>query len=254
MPGWRRRRQEPEQEPEQEGRSRPAAASSPQTSNTARQEQLDESGASGSTLGGLGQLFGGLKDRLTVPPTEAEQESLQAIHAMLSGDKLGGSDATFNHGDLDAVLAALKQDRAGLSKEIQDHLLDAGKPLQARMAGRALSGGRGPLKRMVRGRIDREASTMLREQLEQGLATAGVSPESGAEVDDEPRSLTFEELRAFEEHAAVLKGLQARVEEKLGLGVDFPGGISQASVEHTLSGKLGVPPGGQLKKPEDRDQ
>jgi hypothetical protein len=252
MPGWMRKRRQ-EQEPE--GSTRQNAGIPSQTDNTRRQEQLQEtsssdSASSGSALGGLSQLFGGLKDRLTVPPTEEEVVALQAIRAMLSSDKLGGSDGTFNHGDLDAVIDGLKQDHAGLSQEIQQHLLDSGKPLQARMAGRAMGGGRGPLKRMVRRRIDSESSTMLRDQLDQGLTTAGVSPESGAVLDTEPRSLTFEELRAFQQHAAVLQGMQARVEEKLGLGVDFPGGISQDSVEHTLSGKLGVPPGGRLKQPE----
>jgi len=252
MPGWMRRRR---QEQEQEGSARQPAGSRSQTDNTRRQEQLQaeastDSASSGSALGGLGQLFGGLKERFTVPPTEEEIVSLQAIRAMLSSDKLGGSNGTFNHGDIDAVIDALKQDHAGLSQEIQQHLLDSGKPRQARMAERAMGGGRGPLKRMVRRRIDSESSTMIRDQLEQGLSSAGVSPESGAVLDTESRSLTFEELREFQQHAAVLQGMQARVEEKLGLGVDFPGGISQDSVDHTLGGKLGVPPGGRLKQPE----
>ena len=59
---------------------------------------------------------------------------------------------------------------------------------------------------------------------------------------------TFEELRAFEQHAAVLQQMQTRVEEKMGFGVGFPGGLSQDAVEHTLSGRLGLPPGGQIQR------
>ncbi len=199
-------------------------------------------------LSALKQAGDGLRQVISAPtPTEEQVEALMYVRAMLEPNKLGGADRTFNYGDVSAVTAALLNDTCGLKQEVTGQLCREGKGFQARIAGRGLSGRRGPLAKMARKKVYQEAPGQIGGQLRSGLAEGRIDRATGETVDGMPRDLTFAELRQFEQHVQTLQRMQEEIARKLGVDVTFPGGISQASIDHTLQGKMGVPPGGKLE-------
>jgi len=44
-----------------------------------------------------------------------------------------------------------------------------------------------------------------------------------------------------------LQRMQAETEQRLGIQIDFPQGMSQDAIQHMLDGKLGFPPGAVVK-------
>jgi len=210
----------------------------------------DKQGGGGFFGGGLksltDRLSGGLKNLTGPDPTKQQIQALKYVRDMLEPNKLGGADRTFNFADRQAVVAALMRDTCGLRQEIQAQLNAEGKRGQARLVGKALGGGRGPLKRMARNKVYNEAPGQIHGQLTDGLVEGGIDPATGELADNVPRQLTFDELREFERNAAILQKMQEEVAQRLGLNVAFPGGLSQASIEHTLDRKLGIPPGAKI--------
>ena len=196
--------------------------------------------------GGTGGLFGGLKEKYSVNPTEDERNSLSEIQKYLKPHGLSGEDGVFNHGDTDALIESLMNDKEGLSDEIQQHLQGEGKIVQARLAKRAMKGGRGPFKRMIRNKINTDAERMLRQQIGQGFGDAGVDPKTAETPDVLQRTFTFKDLREFESHTKVLDGMKQRAAEKMGFEIGFPNGVSVDAMQHTLDGAFGVPPGGRI--------
>ena len=200
--------------------------------------------------GGLGKWTGrlgrGLRNLVSPTLTKEQIHALTRVRDLLAANKLGGADQIFNFGDREAVIAALMQDTAGLRAETQAQLQAEGKGFQARVVGRALSGGRGPLARAARKKVMAEAPGRIDAQLSEGLSEGGISPETGATPDTTDRNLTFAELREFEQHLVVLQQLQKEIGQRLGLDISFPAGVSRASIEHTLNRRLGPPPGARL--------
>lgn len=197
-------------------------------------------------LGGLSNL-GGLADRVreaAMPPlTDPQRAALENVRAMLEPNKLGGEDRTFNYADRDAVVNGLLRDTAGLSAEVQARLRAEGKNFQANQARRGMEGQRGLFPHMARNKIGREAPGQIAGQVTQGLQTAGIDPNTGAQPDRTPRNLTFAEMRQFEANARVLQDMQRRTAERLNVDISFPNGPSQASIDFILQGRLGIPPG-----------
>lgn len=86
------------------------------------------------------------------------------------------------------------------------------------------------------------ARPLVAKQLPQGLDEAGVKRDPNAAPDDAPRKLSSTELQRFQAASDVLKERSAFL-DKLGVQVQFPGGISQDAMSHMLEGKFGLPPG-----------
>lgn len=205
----------------------------------------------------FGKLFGGAFDGLskrvtdlkeTIQPTVTpeQRKAMEYVHKQLEPNKLGGNDRTFNFADRDAIVSGLMRDKAGLKQEVQGQLQAEGKGFQAWAAGRGIDGKKGPIAKAAKRKIDSEAPQQIRQQLEQGLVEAKIDPATGKQPDTVRRNLTFSELREFEKNAKVLQDMQEEIEKKLGMNIEFPGGLSQKSIEHSLNGKFGVPPGGVL--------
>ena len=194
-----------------------------------------------------------LKNQFSVAPSEDQRESLEAVKGLLDPSLLGGADGTFNFADIDAVTQALMKDTCGLSAEAQKQLLSQGKGFQARMVRKAMGGGRGPLKKAVRNRVYDEAPANIRAQLEAGLLEAGVDPKTGEIPDTEPRTLNFEAMNAFQEHATVLQQMQQDAEDRFGIRVTMPGGLSKPGVQHSLDGAFGLPPGAKVSPPKKKE-
>ncbi len=165
---------------------------------------------------------------------------------MLEPNKLGGEDRTFNYADRNAVVNGLLRDTSGLSAEVQARLRAEGKNFQANQARRGMEGQRGLLPNMARNRIGREAPGQIAGQVSQGLQTAGIDPNTGAQPDRTPRNVTFSEMRQFEANARVLQDMQRRTADRLNMDITFPNGPSQASIDFVLEGRFGVPPGAVL--------
>lgn len=203
---------------------------------------------SGGVLGGFGLgNLGGLADRVkkaAMPPlTDTQRTALQGVRAMLEPDKLGGADRTFNYADRDAVVNGLLRDTPGLSAEVQSRLRAEGKNFAANQARRGLDGQRGLFPQMARNKIGREAPGQIAGQVTQGLQSAAIDPNTGAQPDRTPRNLSFAEMRQFEANARTLQDMQRQTAERLGMDITFPNGPSQASIDFLLEGRFGVPPG-----------
>ena len=165
---------------------------------------------------------------------------------MLEPNKRGGADRTFNFADRDAIVSGLMRDTNGLAREVPAQLRAEGKNFAAGAAERGLNGGWGPIAKAAKKRVYAEAPGQIGGQLDQGLREANVDPATGNTRDNVRREISFAELRAFEADAAVLQTMQERVANKLGMDVLFPGGVSAKSIDHTLHGRFGLPPGAKL--------
>ena len=86
------------------------------------------------------------------------------------------------------------------------------------------------------------ARKVVANKLPQGLDAAGVKRDPAAAPDTEKRKLSSDDLKRFEAASDVMKERGAFL-DKLGVQVQFPGGISQDAVSHMLQGKFGLPPG-----------
>ena len=199
-------------------------------------------------LQGLKNNLGLLGELAPQELTEEQRAAFEYVRDMLEPEKLGGADRTFNHADICAVANALVRDTCGLSAEVQKMLRCEGKNFQANLVRKALSGYRGPLVNAARNQVYRDAPGQIRGELRTSLDEGGIDRSTGKEIDPVVRQLTFAELRKFQECAAVLQQMQAEIEERTGMNVTFPGGISQAGVNHSLNGKWGVPPGAKIKR------
>lgn len=191
-------------------------------------------------------LKGGLQNQFGANPTAEERAAMQFVRSMLEPTKLGGGDHTFNYGDRQAIVNALMRDRSGLKQEVAKQLRAEGKNLQVGPAMRAIDGKRGPLANIARNKINEEVPGRITQQLNQGLREAHIDPNTARSVDNQPRNLTFQEMRDFERNAQMLQAMQQRVAEKLGMDISFPNGISQEAIDFTLQGKFGIPPGAVL--------
>ncbi|MCB9650269.1 MAG: hypothetical protein H6730_27325 [Deltaproteobacteria bacterium] len=179
--------------------------------------------------------------------TPEQRQAAEAVRDMLGPDKLGGADRTFNYGDVSAVTQGLLRDRQGLSQQVRQQLEAEGRPLKARIASNSLTRRQGPIRRRVAQEVYQQAAPQIRGQVNQGLAEARVDPGTAAAPDPTPRNLTFGEVESFERNARVLQRMQAETEQRLGIQIDFPQGMSQDAIQHMLDGKLGFPPGAVVK-------
>jgi len=179
-------------------------------------------------------------------PSPRELEAMKNVRRMLEPNKLGGADRTFNFADRDAIVSGLMRDTNGLAREVPAQLRAEGKNFAAGAAERGLNGGWGPIAKAAKKRVYAEAPGQIGGQLDQGLREANVDPATGNTRDNVRREISFAELRAFEADAAVLQTMQERVANKLGMDVLFPGGVSAKSIDHTLHGRFGLPPGAKL--------
>lgn len=233
--------------PAQPAPATPAAPAPQGAAQPAQPAPANGSGLLGSLgLGNLGGLADRVRDAAMPPLTDAQRTALQNVRAMLEPDKLGGADRTFNYADRDAVVNGLLRDTSGLSAEVQARLRAEGKNFQANQARRGMEGQRGLLPHMARNRIGREAPGQIAGQVTQGLQTAGIDPNTGAQPDRTPRNVTFAEMRQFEANARVLQEMQQRTADRLNMDIAFPNGPSQASIDFVLQGRFGVPPGAVL--------
>ena len=207
-----------------------------------------------SLFGGVKDLTRGLSDKLDgltaalgPKPTPQERVALEKVRAMLEPNKLGGGDRTFNFADKDAVVSSLMRDTEGLKREVPAQLRAEGKDFQANLAERGLGGSWGPLAQVAKGKVYEEAPGQIGGQLEAGLREAKIDPATGRQPDNVRRDISFAELRRFEENAEILQNMQTRMSKQLGLDITFPGGLSAASLDHTLQGRGGFPPGAKVK-------
>jgi hypothetical protein len=144
------------------------------------------------------------------------------------------------------------RDLAGLSAKAQDRYLAEGRP-GARLVHRGHDDAvpfRGPLARAAADRVYQEAPGRIAGQIADGLDRAGVDRATGRQQDPTPRNLTFNELQRFQAQLPVLEEMRRQTRERLGLEVQFPNGISQDAIRHILDGRIGVPPGGVLRRVE----
>lgn len=218
----------------------------PKTQDTDK-PKATEGGGFGGFLQGLQKKAEGVVGQFQPKLDPQQRAAAEYVRNMLEPNKLGGADRTFNYGDVDAVVRGLMCDTCGLSREVQGQLRQEGKGFQANLVGRALGGGRGPLKRMARNKVYSEAPGRIRGQLQSGLQEAKADPATAGKRDTTPRNITFNEVRQFEQHARVLQKMQQEMTKKLGVDIQFPNGMSQASIQHMLDGKLGFPPGAVVK-------
>lgn len=196
-----------------------------------------------NTLSEVGGIENAAKVLEASKASPEERKALEYVSKMLEPNKLGGADRTFNDGDKQAIVQALLRDAPGLKQEVTQQLLREGKPMQARLAARAIDGARGPLVRMARKKVFEQAPQQIGQQLTQGLRNANIDPATAQQPDMASRQLTFGELREFERSTSILQQMQKRVGDALGKDISFPGGVSQESIQHSLNGTLGLPPG-----------
>ncbi|MEQ8276700.1 MAG: hypothetical protein RMA76_15225 [Deltaproteobacteria bacterium] len=203
--------------------------------------------------GGFGAFLQGLQNKAqniakAVKPelSAQEREAAERMRTMLEPNKLGGADKTFNYGDVDAVTQGLLRDSRGLGRRAAQQLNAEGKPFQARLAQAGMNGERGPLKRIARNKVYQQAPGQIRGELSRGLQDARIDPNTRNAPDHTPRNLTFSEVEQFQRDAQVMQSYQKQLSQRLGLDIQFPGGVSQASIDHLLSGALGVPPGAKI--------
>lgn len=215
------------------------AAGTPAKSNW--QDQISEG------WGLMKQGFkGGLQEKFGTNPTDEERAAMQYVRDMLEPNKLGGQDKVFNYGDRQAIINSLMRDRTGLKQEVAKQLRAEGKGWQVGTAMKAIDGKRGIFPGIARRKINSEVPGRINDQLSQGLRDANIDPNTARKVDNQPRNVSFDEMREFERNADLLQAMQQRVAEKLGMDVTFPNGISQEAIDFTLQGKFGIPPGAVL--------
>lgn len=176
-----------------------------------------------------------------------QRDAAERMRTMLEPNKLGGNDRTFNFGDVDAVTNGLLQDSRGLGRRAAQQLRAEGQPRKANLVEKAMNGERGLFKRIARNQVYQQAPGQIRGELNRGLQDARVDPNTRQAPDRTPRNLTFSEIEQFQRDAKVMQDYQQQLSKRLGLDVQFPGGVSQASIDHLLSGDLGIPPGAVIK-------
>jgi len=145
-------------------------------------------------------------DKTGLSPTKDEMAAMKTVHDMLSADKLGGKDGTFNQNDTDAIAQSIGKNMGG-----------------------------------IKGRI---ASRIAGKQINEGLQKEHISPER-AEPDATPRNVTREDMEGFQKAVATgLQGYSKRVgQTPLGkaLGLDKPAhpphGLSQNDVKAIMEGR-----------------
>lgn len=206
------------------------------------------------TIDGIRAKIDQIKSSLGMQMSPEERAAAEYVRGMLEPGKLGGVDRTFNFADLDAVVAALMQDTAGLSAEVQEKLRGEGSDYQADLVKQAFEGKWGILTGVAKKKVLKEAPVEIKGELGKGLEEGGISPATGKKPDGSARQITFAELREFEKNAAVLQAMQARITERFGIAVTFPGGLSQSAMDHQLEGRFGLPAGARIGLPKPKPQ
>ncbi len=224
----------------------PAQRDAP-TNKTPTAKPQEPASGFGAFLKGIQDKAQGLVKAAKPDLSPQQREAAERMRTMLEPNKLGGQDRTFNFGDVDAVTNGLLQDSSGLGRRAAQQLRSQGQSRKANLVERAMNGERGLFKRIARNQVYQQAPGQIRSELSRGLQEARVDPNTRQAPDRTPRNLSFNEIEQFQRDAKVMQDYQQQLSKRLGLDVQFPGGVSQASIDHLLSGALGVPPGAVIR-------
>jgi len=210
-------------------------------------------GADG-TAGLLGRrLIGTLRRQCR--PTEAERADIEFMYDMLSPEKLGGEDETFNQHDVPVVAAALLDDLVvadaitrGIREEVERSIAAAPwglRWLYAWQGRRRVTPGNATYDAWwptywARGR--KNAVGRIIDQVSGALAREGITPPPTSSVSRLGRQVTKAELERFDGAASTLRSYGDRMARLLGRRCRLPHGPSREDLRAILQGR--TPPNG----------